>query len=152
MKLPGVRFNTDVELLQNELTAGAEYMNKSRPLKRLMGILEKEAYATNTVSGDKSWTLDFLRSPSRIIPDSTNYTVKAIEYEINRLDGPVESRRAVGTGEYITQECGLILRSIGYKSIAMDGVPFDDARGRVPNKFGKIVDGDNEVECNISLC
>ncbi|KAH8547737.1 hypothetical protein BGW37DRAFT_222193 [Umbelopsis sp. PMI_123] len=145
MKLPGVRFNTDVELLQNELTAGAEYMNKSRPLKRLMGILEKEAYATNTVSGDKSWTLDFLRSPSRIIPDSTNYNVKAIEYEINRLDGPVESRRAVGTGEYITQECGLILRSIGYKSIAMDGVPFDDARGRVPNKFGKIVDGDNEV-------
>ncbi|KAI8580530.1 hypothetical protein K450DRAFT_237477 [Umbelopsis ramanniana AG] len=145
MKLPGVRFNTDVQLLQSELANGAEYLNKSRPLKRLMSILEKEIGSPNILSGDKSWTLDFLRSPSRIIPDSTNNNVKAIEYELNRLDGPTESRRAIGTGQFVTQECGLILRSIGYKSIAMEGIPFDESSGRVPNKYGKVLNGQNEV-------
>jgi len=145
MKLPGVRFNTDVQLLQSELANGADYLNKSRPLKRLMSILEKEIGSPNTSSGDKSWTLDFLRSPSRIIPDSTNDTVKAIEYELNRLEGPAESRRAIGTGQYVTQDCGLVLRSIGYKSIAIEGIPFDESSGRVPNKYGKVLDGENEV-------
>jgi adrenodoxin-NADP+ reductase len=145
MKLPGVRFNTDVRLLQSELANGADHLNKSRPLKRLMSILEKEISSPNTSFGDKSWTLDFLRSPSRIIPDSTNNTVKAIEYELNRLEGPAESRRAIGTGQYITQDCGLLLRSIGYKSIAIEGVPFDQSSGRVPNKYGKVLDGENEV-------
>ncbi|GAB5593169.1 NADPH-adrenodoxin reductase [Umbelopsis nana] len=145
MKLPGVRFHTDVELLKNELAAGADYLNKSRPLKRLMGILEKEASAADKTTGDKSWTLDFLRSPTRILPDSNSETVKSIEYEINRLDGPPEARKAIGTGSYLSQDCGLVLRSIGYKSIALDDIPFDEARGLVPNMYGKVLDGDKEV-------
>lgn len=145
MKLPGVRFHTDVDLLMNEFAAGAEYLNKSRPLKRLMSILEKEITAKNNLTGDKSWTLDFLRSPSRILPDANNDTVKGIEYEINRLEGPPESRKAVGTGAFVKQDCGLVLRSIGYKSTALDDVPFDEIRGRVPNRYGKVLDGENEV-------
>ena len=90
-------------------------------------------------------TLDFLRSPSRILPDANNDTVKGIEYEINRLEGPPESRKAVGTGAFVKQDCGLVLRSIGYKSTALDDVPFDEIRGRVPNRYGKVLDGENEV-------
>jgi adrenodoxin-NADP+ reductase len=151
MKLPGVRFHTDVELLKNELAAGADYLNKSRPLKRLMGILEKEASGADKTAGDKSWTLDFLRSPTRILPDSNSETVKSIEYEINRLDGPPEARKAIGTGSYLSQDCGLVLRSIGYKSIALDDIPFDEARGLVPNMYGKVLDGDKEVGVGQSI-
>ncbi|KAH8548099.1 hypothetical protein BGW37DRAFT_514765 [Umbelopsis sp. PMI_123] len=133
MKLPGVRFQTDIQLLQSELAAGADLLAKSRPLKRLMSILEKEIASSPNLTNDKSWTLDFLRSPTRIFPDASGKT------------GPPESRKAIGTGQFIRQDCGLVLRSIGYKSVGLDGVPFDESRGRVPNKFGKVMDGENEV-------
>ncbi|KAG2171464.1 hypothetical protein INT43_009125 [Umbelopsis isabellina] len=145
MKLPGVQFHTDIPLLQNELTAGASYLSKTRPLKRLMSILEKEIASPAHQTGDKSWNLDFLRSPTKILPDSSNTTVQAIEYEINRLEGPPNACKAIGTGEFTRQDCGLVLRSIGYKSIALEGVPFDEALGRVPNQYGKVMDKDNEV-------
>jgi adrenodoxin-NADP+ reductase len=145
MKLPGVHFHTDIPLLQSELTAGADYLSKTRPLKRLMGILEKEIASPANKTGDKSWTLDFLRSPTKILPDASETTVQAIEYEINRLEGPVNACKAIGTGEFTRQECGLVLRSIGYKSTALEGVPFDNGLGRVPNQYGKVVDNGNEV-------
>ena len=46
----------------------------------------------------------------------------------NRLeladDGTV---RAVATDETETIPCGLVLRSVGYRGLPVDGVPFDDA-------------------------
>lgn len=150
MKLPGVQFHTDIPLLQSELTAGASYLGKTRPLKRLMSILEKEIASPAHQTGDKSWNLDFLRSPTKILPDSSGTTVQAIEYEINRLEGPPNACKAIGTGELTRQDCGLVLRSIGYKSIALEGVPFDEALGRVPNQYGKVMDKDNEVSFEIT--
>ncbi len=42
------------------------------------------------------------------------------------------------TGETETLDCGLVLRSIGYKSIQADsGIPFDAKRGIVPNENGR---------------
>ncbi|WP_020102441.1 FAD-dependent oxidoreductase [Mycobacterium sp. 360MFTsu5.1] len=37
-------------------------------------------------------------------------------------------------------ETSLLLRSIGYRGIPIDGVPFDPARGVVPNNQGRVVD------------
>jgi ferredoxin/flavodoxin---NADP+ reductase len=39
-------------------------------------------------------------------------------------------------------EAGLVLRSIGYKGVAVDGIPFDDRRGVIPNEAGRVVDRD----------
>lgn len=39
---------------------------------------------------------------------------------------------------------GLILRSIGYRGIPVDGLPFDDAMGVVPNESGRVVDGNGQ--------
>jgi ferredoxin/flavodoxin---NADP+ reductase len=33
-----------------------------------------------------------------------------------------------------------VLRSIGYKGIATDGLPFDERRGVIPNEGGRVVD------------
>ena len=40
----------------------------------------------------------------------------------------------VDTGEREEIECGLVLRSIGYKGIGLDGLPFDDARRDDPER------------------
>jgi ferredoxin--NADP+ reductase len=48
--------------------------------------------------------------------------------------------RARDTGEREEIECGLVLRSIGYKGIGLEGVPFDDGRGLIPNEAGRVID------------
>ena len=42
--------------------------------------------------------------------------------------------RARDTGEREEIECGLVLRSIGYKGIGLEGVPFDETRGVDPQR------------------
>lgn len=140
MSLPGVEFKADMDFIKREIAESQPFISKNRPLKRLMGLLEK---GSPTKNADKSWTAKFLRSPAEILAE--NNRVSGIKYEINRLEGPLEKRRAVGTGEYESQECGMVFTSIGYKSLPIEGVPFDHGQGRVPNAYGKILSGDDEL-------
>ena len=48
--------------------------------------------------------------------------------------------RARDTGEREEIECGLVLRSIGYKGIGLEGIPFDAGRGLIPNESGRVTD------------
>ena len=45
-----------------------------------------------------------------------------------------------GTGEYEVLPVQCVLRAIGYRSIALLDVPFDEDRGTVPNVLGRVVD------------
>jgi ferredoxin--NADP+ reductase len=44
------------------------------------------------------------------------------------------------SGEREEIEAGLVLRSIGYKGIGTEGVPYDERRGVIPNQGGRVVD------------
>lgn len=75
-----------------------------------------------------SWELRFLRSPIKILHSSDG--VRGAELAANRLesiDGNFENDRAVETGEREQLECGLIIYSIGYKTVNIEHelVPFD---------------------------
>ncbi len=48
--------------------------------------------------------------------------------------------RARDSGDREELECGLVLRSIGYKGVGLDGVPFDSGRGLIPNEAGRVVE------------
>ena len=55
------------------------------------------------------------------------------------------SRRAArcgpsDTGEREELECGLVLRSVGYTGIPIEGVPFDEKRGLILNEGGRVLD------------
>jgi len=66
-------------------------------------------------------------------------TVESVQLAVNRLDG---EQRAVATGNIETAQCGLVLRSIGYRSTQADpDVPFDMKRGLVPNTSGVVEPG-----------
>jgi ferredoxin--NADP+ reductase len=45
---------------------------------------------------------------------------------------------AKDTGEREELECGLVLRSIGYKGTGLEGIPFDSDRGVIPNEAGRV--------------
>ncbi len=53
--------------------------------------------------------------------------------------------RANDTGDRETIECGLVLRSIGYRGEPLEGLPFDENRGLVPNDAGRVTDGGEQV-------
>jgi ferredoxin--NADP+ reductase len=87
-------------------------------------------------------TLRFLRSPIEIQGDGKVERIVVGKNELQRgEDGRI---RAVDTGERETIECGMVLRSIGYKGIPIEGVPFDDGRGLIHNDGGSVHDGNGE--------
>ncbi|MCT9934029.1 FAD-dependent oxidoreductase [Planotetraspora sp. A-T 1434] len=62
--------------------------------------------------------------------------VEGIRLERTRL----EDGRVVGTGEFETIPADMVMRSVGYQSVALAGVPFDPASMTVPNVAGKVSD------------
>jgi ferredoxin--NADP+ reductase len=45
-----------------------------------------------------------------------------------------------GTGEYETLDAQMVLRSVGYQSVPLPGVPFDERASVVPNALGRVLD------------
>ena len=86
----------------------------------------------------KRVVLRFLRSPVAIHGDGK---VESIELVRNELDhGSDGSLRAKATDDHETLEAGIVFRSIGYRGVPIEGVPFDEWKGTVPNEEGRVVD------------
>ena len=87
-------------------------------------------------------TLRFLLSPIGLKGDQR---LQQVIFERNHLTGPPGQQTAIGTGEYETIACGLLLSSIGYHGTPMAGVPFDSAQGIIPNDQGRVIDDGGPV-------
>jgi ferredoxin--NADP+ reductase len=85
--------------------------------------------------------LRFLRSPVEVLGDEPGAPVRGLRIMKNRM----EADRAVPTGEEEVIECGLVVRSIGYRGQPLPGVPFDDARGVIANDGGRVTNEDGRV-------
>jgi ferredoxin--NADP+ reductase len=99
--------------------------------------------------------LRFLVSPVAI--RGSDGAVEAIDVRRNEIvrgdDGALRARAAgdtrspggsQGTGEVETIDCGLVLRSVGYRAVPLPGVPFDERSFVLPNERGRVrtPDGD----------
>jgi ferredoxin--NADP+ reductase len=83
-------------------------------------------------------SMRFLASPVEIV--GVNGRMRAVRIEHNEL--VVDSNgglRSKGTGTFETIEAGLVLRSIGYRSVPIEGVPFDYATSTINNIAGQVV-------------
>jgi len=84
--------------------------------------------------------LRFCVSPVRILGDER---VTGIELVRNRLEADDSGYvAAVSTGEHETLDCGLVLRSVGYRGVALPELPFDERRGTIPNDRGRVLGPD----------
>jgi ferredoxin--NADP+ reductase len=78
----------------------------------------------------------FQVSPVELIGDDK---VTAVRIEKNRLEADESGYiNAVGTGEYETIPAGLVLRSVGYKGLPLEDVPYDKRKGTIPNDQGRV--------------
>jgi ferredoxin--NADP+ reductase len=84
--------------------------------------------------------LSFLRSPLEILGSER---VEGIRLGVNRIEQrPDGALTAVPTGREETLECGLVVRSIGYRGVPIAGVPFDERTGLIRNREGRVLDED----------
>jgi ferredoxin/flavodoxin---NADP+ reductase len=86
----------------------------------------------------KRISLRFLRSPLEVQGTERVERLVVARNELYRAEGG--AIRARDAGERETIECGLVLRSIGYAGIGLEGVPFDPRRGLIPNRDGRVTE------------
>ena len=84
----------------------------------------------------KRVVLRFCCSPVEIKGDGKVESIVIGRNELYRDESG--SIRARDTGEREELECGLVLRSIGYKGVGLEGIPFDAGRGLIPNEAGRV--------------
>ena len=100
-----------------------------RPRKRLTELLFKSVLDPPTQkqldlwgsNPSKEWKLQLLRTPKEMHAEDKNDYVTGLTVEINQLKG-LEDIQPTGNLEKI--DCGLILRSIGYFAIPVEGKTF----------------------------
>jgi ferredoxin--NADP+ reductase len=127
--------------------AGAELAQSDRRVRGNMVAIRKwvpdpdgeGAPAADTPDGGatsghaRTLTLRFWLRPVEITGDDQ---VTGLTLERTRLD---ENGAFQGTGELETLDVQMVLRSVGYQSVPLDGVPFDESHAVVPNDQGRVL-------------
>jgi ferredoxin--NADP+ reductase len=105
--------------------------------RKNVALLREFAVAPARVDARRRIELRFLRSPVEIRgPDR----VEAVDVRRNEIvqgdDGSLRPRPM--DDEVETIECGLVLRSVGYRAVPLPGVPFDERSFVLPNDRGRV--------------
>ena len=85
--------------------------------------------------------LHFWAKPVELVADEHG-AVRAIRVERTAPDG---AGGAKGTGEIREYPVQAVYRAVGYFGSPLDGIPFDDRRGVIPNHEGRVLDDAGRV-------
>ena len=127
----------EVEL--DDLSRAAIERAGDRATKRKVDLLQ--SFARREPTGKRRrLILRFLVSPVEILDDGTG-AVAGMRLVRNKLyatdTGTLQPKP---TGEFEDLPVGLVFRSVGYKGVALPGVPFNDKWGVILNEKGRVVD------------
>jgi ferredoxin--NADP+ reductase len=86
--------------------------------------------------GGRRLTFRFWLRPAEILGTDR---VSGLTVERTRIDA---DGAFAGTGEFETLDVQMVLRSVGYQSVPLDGVPFDSRACVVPNASGRVLGPD----------
>ncbi|BGP36963.1 NADPH-adrenodoxin reductase [Rhodotorula kratochvilovae] len=160
LALPGVGFEADPALLA---AAAADVdahpgMDGARAKKRALGLLRKGS-ATPAADADRSWSLQFLRSPVELLHSGAAapsgsagalappQSLGAVRYAHNELvpssshpSGDPATFSARATASSSVSRTDVLFKSVGYRALPLPGLPFDARRGCVRNDEGRVVD------------
>jgi ferredoxin/flavodoxin---NADP+ reductase len=130
----------EVEL--DEHSAGWLEEHGDKTTRRNVEILREYAQRSPTGKSHRI-ELRFLRSPVELLGENGDGPVTGIRVVRNRIEPDEHGNlRAVATADEEIIECGLVLRSIGYRGTPLPDVPFDERRGLIRNEGGRVTDDD----------
>jgi ferredoxin--NADP+ reductase len=114
-----------------------KWRDAKKNLELLTGFAQRPASAKS-----RRLVIEFYRSPKEIRGEGR---VQEVLMERNALSGEPGAQRATGTARTESLACGALFRSVGYRGIPIEGVPFDEKAGVFPNVEGRIVDDGEPV-------
>lgn len=136
-ELHGLTQIGDVRLeLDGPLTPSADLDAVATLKRRLLA----DGVAATRGHDSRAIVLRFLRSPLEVLGSDRVEGVRLVRNEL--VAGPDGVARAKPTGDVEDLECGLVIRAVGYRGKALEGLPYDDARGVVPNENGRVLGAD----------
>lgn len=91
-----------------------------------------------TGSASRRLHLHFYARPVEVL--TTDGAVSGFRYERTEPDGQGGVR---GTGEFREVEVQALYRAVGYFGSPLDGIPFDERHGVIPNHEGQVLGDDN---------
>ncbi len=149
---------TNPELLELGELADADVIVDPEELERALAVEDPNMdptsernvsvlrdYAGRAPAGkSKRVVLRFLLSPTELVGDGDG--VRTVVMARNALQAGEDGRlRAEPTGETEELDAGLVMRAIGYRGIALPGVPFNDRSATIPNEAGRVVSPDGQL-------
>jgi ferredoxin/flavodoxin---NADP+ reductase len=111
----------------------------SKNVELLRGFAESPPQA----DAARSIELRFLTSPVEIVGDGRVEGVTVRRNQIVRGDGGRLAAQPAGE-DVETIECGLVLRSVGYRAVPLPDVPFDERYFVLPNERGRVLASDGD--------
>jgi ferredoxin--NADP+ reductase len=133
-ELAGAEPVVDAHDLELDAASKAELEADRDRARRNYDLLQE--YAAREPEGkERRIVLRFLVSPVAILGDERVDAVEIVRNELVEEGGRIVARP---TGETETIPCGLVLRSVGYRGVALPGVPFDERGGTIPNTGGRV--------------
>jgi ferredoxin/flavodoxin---NADP+ reductase len=115
--------------------ASARALDEDRERARRNYELLQEFAAREPEGRPRRISLRFLVSPLAILGEDRVEAVEVVRNELVEEDGRIVARP---TGETETIPAGLVLRSVGYKGVALPGIPFDERSCTIPNDRGRV--------------
>ena len=111
---------------------------KNTHARKNLAVLEE--FASRTPAGKRRrYHLRFFLSPVAVLGEDR---MERLVLEKNRLSGEPFHQSARGTGETATLEAGLLFRSVGYRGVPVPGLPFEERKGVIPSRDGRVIEGE----------
>ncbi|MFF6951188.1 FAD-dependent oxidoreductase [Streptomyces iakyrus] len=129
---------TDVVVDPAELALDPDYSDPSAlpaPQRRNVEVLRGWA-GTPPTGAPRRIRLRFFLRPAELLAEQGR--VGAVRFERTAPDG---HGGVTGTGRHEVVGGQLVLRSVGYRGVPLEGLPFDPATGTVPNRSGRVLRG-----------
>ncbi|CBG75200.1 PROBABLE NADPH:ADRENODOXIN OXIDOREDUCTASE FPRA (NADPH-FERREDOXIN REDUCTASE) [Streptomyces scabiei 87.22] len=128
--------DTRVGVNPAELELDPDYVDPSSlPAARRRNVEVLRGWATAPPpSGRRRIRLRFFLRPVELLADGDR--VCGVRLERTAPDG---HGGVTGTGRFEEIEAQLVLRSVGYRGVPLDGLPFDPVHGTVPHAAGRVL-------------
>jgi ferredoxin--NADP+ reductase len=124
----------DLEL--DALSAAELAAAEERTAEKNMATLREYA-ARLPLGRPRRVVFKFLTSPVEILGTDRVEGIRVVRNQL--VDDGKGGIRAVATDETAVLPVGLVFRSVGYKGVALPGLPFDERAGTIPNAAGRVL-------------
>ncbi|MEV0637876.1 FAD-dependent oxidoreductase [Streptomyces sp. NPDC050619] len=128
--------DTEVAVDPEELALDPGYLDPSGlPAAQRRNVEVLRGWAEAPAKGaPRRIRVRFFLRPVELLADAGR--VGAVRFERTAPDGRGGVR---GTGRFEDIEAQLVLRSVGYRGVPLEGLPFDPATGTVPHQAGRVL-------------